>query len=242
MEHLFQGCQCFRLKQQDHLNGSHIEYDLDLESWSQLGIKGALLWPASATCLTLCDCIPRLIHDGVIDSYGIPGRRQKIQLSPNMPLMDTENFPWRGHDKLHFDHLVQEMEEDTSCLEWLDQQLPQSVVYVSFGSMAVIGPNQFKELALGIDLLDKPFLWVVRASNDNKVNINTYSNDFHGKKGRIVGWAPQKKILKQRLASLVTVVGILLWKVYAVAHPCAGHLQKINLLRSHTFVMFGRLE
>lgn len=35
-----------------------------------LGIKGTLLWPASATSLALCDCIPRLIDDGVIDSYG----------------------------------------------------------------------------------------------------------------------------------------------------------------------------
>ena len=35
-----------------------------------LGIKGALLWPASATSLALCDFIPRLIHDGVIDSRG----------------------------------------------------------------------------------------------------------------------------------------------------------------------------
>ncbi|QCE12641.1 UDP-glycosyltransferase 83A1-like [Vigna unguiculata] len=204
-----------------------------------LGIKGTLLWPASATSLVLCDCIPSLIHDGVIDSYGIPGRRQKIELSPNMPLMDTENFPWRGHDKLHFDHLVQEMqtmklgewwlcnttynlepavfsmsprllpigplmasdsnkssfwEEDTSCLEWLEQQQPQSVVYVSFGSMAVMDPKQFNELALGIDLLEKPFIWVVRP-NDKKVNFNAYPRDFHGKRGRTVGWAPQKKIL-----------------------------------------------
>ncbi|KAG5016668.1 hypothetical protein JHK85_022804 [Glycine max] len=205
-----------------------------------LGIKGALLWPASATSLALCDFIPRLIHDGVIDSRGVPIRRQQIQFSSNMPLMDTQNFPWRGHDKLHFDHLVQEMqtmrlgewwlcnttynlepaifsisarllpigplmgsdsnkssfwEEDTTCLEWLDQQLAQSVVYVSFGSMAVMDPNQFNELALGLDLLDKPFIWVVRPSNDSKVSINEYPHEFHGSRGKVVGWAPQKKIL-----------------------------------------------
>ncbi|CAI8591913.1 unnamed protein product [Vicia faba] len=54
--------------------------------------------------------------------------------------------------------------------------------------------NQFNELDLGLDLLDKPFLWVVRPSNDNKVNY-TYPNDFHGSKGKIAGWAPQRKIL-----------------------------------------------
>ncbi|RDY07020.1 UDP-glycosyltransferase 83A1 [Mucuna pruriens] len=204
-----------------------------------LGIKGAFLWPASATSLVLCDCIPRLTHDGIINSFGIPIKKQEIQLSPNMPLLNTENFPWRGHEKLHYNHLVEEMqtmklgewwlcntaydleppafsisprflpigplmasdshkssfwEEDTTCLEWLNEQLPQSVVYVSFGSLAVIDPNQFKELALGLDFLNKPFLWVVRPSNDNKVN-NAYPDEFHGSKGRIVGWAPQKKIL-----------------------------------------------
>jgi len=41
-----------------------------LKVGQSLGIKGTILWPASATSLALCDCIPRLIHDGVIDSYG----------------------------------------------------------------------------------------------------------------------------------------------------------------------------
>ncbi|KAK7340622.1 hypothetical protein VNO77_21330 [Canavalia gladiata] len=205
----------------------------------KLGIKGAFLWPASATSLALCHCIPRLIDDGVIDSHGIPIKNQEILLSPNMPLLDTANFPWRGHDKLHFDHIVHEMQtiklgdwwlcnttydlepaafslfpsllpigplmitdtnkssfwqEDITCLEWLNQQAPQSVAYVAFGSMAVMNPNQFKELALGLDYLGKPFLWAVRPSNDNKVN-HAYPDEFHGSKGKIVGWAPQRKIL-----------------------------------------------
>lgn len=41
-----------------------------LEVGHKLGIKGALLWPASATSLATCDCIPWLIHDGIIDSDG----------------------------------------------------------------------------------------------------------------------------------------------------------------------------
>jgi len=85
-------------------------------------------------------------------------------------------------------------EEDTTCLDWLDQQPPQSVVYVSFGSIAKLEPNQFKELALGLDLLKRPFLWVVRPSNDND-NNHAYPDEFHGSKGKIVNWAPQRKIL-----------------------------------------------
>ncbi|KAG5001166.1 UDP-glycosyltransferase 83A1 [Glycine soja] len=224
-----------------------------LEVGHKLGIKGALLCPASATSLASAACIPKLIHDGIIDSQGLPTKTQEIQLSPNMPLIDTENFPWRGFNKIFFDHLVQEMktlelgewwlcnttydlepgafsvspkflpigplmesdnsksafwEEDTTCLEWLDQQPPQSVIYVSFGSLAVMDPNQFKELALALDLLDKPFIWVVRPCNDNKENVNAYAHDFHGSKGKIVGWAPQKKILNHpALASFISHCG-----------------------------------
>ncbi|ESW11485.1 hypothetical protein PHAVU_008G034000 [Phaseolus vulgaris] len=210
-----------------------------LEVGHKLGIKGALLCPASATSLASAASIPKLIQDGIIDSQGLATKKQEIQLSPTMPKMDTAHFPWRGFKKIFFDNLVQEMqtlelgewwlcnttydlepgafslspkflpigplvensnrssfwEEDTACLEWLDQQPAQSVVYVSFGSLAVMDPNQFKELALGLDLLDKPFIWVVRPSNDGKENVNAYPDDFHGSKGKIVGWAPQKKIL-----------------------------------------------
>ncbi|KAL4322670.1 hypothetical protein AHAS_Ahas14G0233700 [Arachis hypogaea] len=74
-------------------------------------------------------------------------------------------------------------QEDTTCLEWLDQQQPQSVLYVSFGTLAVMESNQFKELALALDLIDKPFLWVIRPDNmDNKRN-NKYPDEFHGRKG-----------------------------------------------------------
>ncbi|BAT83301.1 hypothetical protein VIGAN_04043000 [Vigna angularis var. angularis] len=86
-------------------------------------------------------------------------------------------------------------EEDTTCLTWLDQQPPESVVYVSFGSIAILEPNQFKEVALGLDLLKRPFLWVVRPSSDNDKVNNAYPDEFHGSKGKIVNWAPQKKIL-----------------------------------------------
>ncbi|KAL2329882.1 hypothetical protein Fmac_017463 [Flemingia macrophylla] len=192
--------------------------------------------------------LPKLIEYGL--GFGncsqtrdqrLPTKNQAIQLSPNMPTIDTQNFPWRGFNKTLFEHIVQEMQtselgewwlcntvydlepeafslspkflpigplvesdsnlssfwqEDTTCLEWLDQQSPKSVVYVSFGSLATVEPNQFKELALGLDLIDKPFIWVVRPSNDNKkVNANAYPHEFLGSKGKIVGWAPQKKIL-----------------------------------------------
>ncbi|KAK1314763.1 UDP-glycosyltransferase 83A1 [Acorus calamus] len=50
--------------------------------------------------------------------------------------------------------------EDSSCVEWLNQQPPKSIVYVAFGS--------FTELALGLEMMGRRFLWVVglRLSKD----------------------------------------------------------------------------
>ncbi|KAG6741796.1 hypothetical protein POTOM_055075 [Populus tomentosa] len=52
--------------------------------------------------------------------------------------------------------------EDSTCLKWLDQQPPNTVVYIAFGSFTVFDQTQFRELALGLELSNRLFLWVVR--------------------------------------------------------------------------------
>ncbi|KDP27232.1 hypothetical protein JCGZ_19931 [Jatropha curcas] len=92
--------------------------------------------------------------------------------------------------------------EDSTCLRWLDQQKQQSVIYVAFGSFAVFDPKQFQELALGLELSKKPFLWVVRP--DIKSTNNAFLEEFRervGNLGKIVSWAPQKKVLAHKSVS-----------------------------------------
>ncbi|KAF8378786.1 hypothetical protein HHK36_030135 [Tetracentron sinense] len=48
--------------------------------------------------------------------------------------------------------------EDSTCLQWLDQQPNCSVVYVSIGSFTVFEQSQFNALALGLELSGHPFL------------------------------------------------------------------------------------
>ncbi|KAK1371408.1 UDP-glycosyltransferase 83A1 [Heracleum sosnowskyi] len=52
--------------------------------------------------------------------------------------------------------------KDSECLSWLDQQPARSVIYVAFGSFTAFNQTQFQELALGLELTNKPFLWVAR--------------------------------------------------------------------------------
>ncbi|KAL4582004.1 hypothetical protein LXL04_006541 [Taraxacum kok-saghyz] len=80
--------------------------------------------------------------------------------------------------------------EDSTCLTWLDQQPVGSVIYVAFGSFTLFDQRQFDELTLGLEMTNRPFLWVVREDMKNEGFIN--GTKTHGK---IVGWAPQQKVL-----------------------------------------------
>ncbi|KAH9316396.1 hypothetical protein KI387_025023, partial [Taxus chinensis] len=53
--------------------------------------------------------------------------------------------------------------EDKTCLQWLDSQEKGSVLYVSFGSIAVKSEKQLHELALGLEATGYPFLWALRS-------------------------------------------------------------------------------
>lgn len=88
--------------------------------------------------------------------------------------------------------------EDSTCLNWLDQQPLCSVVYVAFGSSTIFNEAQFQELALGLELSNKSFLWVVRTNNlDFKTDIflKIFVDRIGRQKGKIVSWAPQQKVL-----------------------------------------------
>ncbi|TVU30729.1 hypothetical protein EJB05_22364, partial [Eragrostis curvula] len=84
--------------------------------------------------------------------------------------------------------------EDASCMSWLDRQPDRSVVYVSFGSMALLDQKGFYELARGLELSGMSFLWVVRRG----IADITFPDGFLEtveKRGKIVSWSPQHKVL-----------------------------------------------
>ncbi|KAL0337938.1 UNVERIFIED_CONTAM: Zeatin O-xylosyltransferase [Sesamum calycinum] len=55
------------------------------------------------------------------------------------------------------------------CLEWLDQQEPNSVIYVSFGTTVSLSDEQIKELALGLEQSKVKFLWVLRDADKGDI-------------------------------------------------------------------------
>ncbi|WVZ07856.1 hypothetical protein V8G54_021202 [Vigna mungo] len=78
------------------------------------------------------------------------------------------------------------------CMKWLNGKPKESVVYVSFGSMAELKEEQIKEIAYGLRDSESYFVWTMRASAENKL-----PKDFEkrSEKGLVVGWCSQVKVL-----------------------------------------------
>ncbi|KAK8939273.1 Hydroquinone glucosyltransferase [Platanthera zijinensis] len=101
-------------------------------------------------------------------------------------------------------------EEGAQSLKWLDDQPPDSVLFVSFGSGGALSAEQTEELALGLEASGQRFLWVVRSPS--RLNSAAY---FTGQIGddplahlpegflertagvglAVPSWAPQVEVL-----------------------------------------------
>ncbi|CAO2150147.1 unnamed protein product [Urochloa humidicola] len=94
--------------------------------------------------------------------------------------------------------LYGEVQADRQCLAWLDAREPGSVVYVSFGSLSVVDPNEFVELAWGLALSKRPFLWVVQPKFIRGFESSELPDgvlEEVGDRGMIISWAPQEEVL-----------------------------------------------
>lgn len=91
------------------------------------------------------------------------------------------------------------LEEDVSCISWLDKQAPKSVIYVSLGSLAHVDEKVSAEMAWGLANSNQPFIWVVRPGSVCAFEWIEFLEEglLTELKGRglIVKWAPQKDVL-----------------------------------------------
>ncbi|KAJ8747351.1 hypothetical protein K2173_012931 [Erythroxylum novogranatense] len=142
-------------------------------------------------------------------------------------------------------------EVDRSCMSWLDKQPSKSVLYVSFGSIAVTTKEQFLEFWHGLVDSKKRFLWVMRA--DSVAKIDGEAEDYppelvEGTKERgfIVEWTPQEEVLAHEavggffthsgwnstLESIVAGVPMICWPYFAdqqINSRFVGEVWKLGL-------------
>ncbi|EOA30556.1 hypothetical protein CARUB_v10013680mg [Capsella rubella] len=212
----------------------------------KFGIRRATFCPAAAASMVLGFSIQKLIDDGLIDTDGTSSVNKTIQLSPGMPMMETDKFVWvclknRESQRNIFQLMLQNNEtveltdwflcnsvyeletaafglyphilpvgpiglahcfqedsistslgsflsQDRDCLDWLDRQIRGSVIYVAFGSYGVISNNQVDELATGLELTQRPVLWVTGPGGQQPIKL--WSDRV-----KVVRWAPQREVL-----------------------------------------------
>eukprot|EP01018_Ginkgo_biloba_P015405 Gb_14883 [translate_table: standard] len=84
------------------------------------------------------------------------------------------------------------------CIDWLNTKAASSVVYVSFGSVAVISREQIHEIAHGLQHSGHAFLWVIRPAPKVDSSEEILPESFleeTGKQGLVVPWSPQLQVL-----------------------------------------------
>ncbi|CAI9108461.1 OLC1v1008050C1 [Oldenlandia corymbosa var. corymbosa] len=94
-------------------------------------------------------------------------------------------------DKGYAINLFKQNRDD--ILRWLDSKEINSVVYISFGSLANLGKDQMEEIGRGLVSSNCNFLWVVRSTEVDKVPNELISEAED--RGLIVNWCPQLEVL-----------------------------------------------
>jgi hydroquinone glucosyltransferase len=108
-----------------------------------------------------------------------------------------------------------EVADESACLEWLDRQPENSVVYVSFGTGGALSVEQTAELAAGLEASGHRFLWVVRmpSVDGNACTLGTVPGDMDDPLAwlpegflertrdqglAVAAWVPQVRVLSHR--------------------------------------------
>jgi hypothetical protein len=114
--------------------------------------------------------------------YAIGPQQLLLNHLPNDPLKSTGYSLWK---------------EETECLDWLNSKAPNSVIYVNFGSIIVITPQQLVEFAWGLANSNFMFLWIIRPDlvvSDSAILPPEFVEETKGR-GLIASWCPQEEVL-----------------------------------------------
>ena len=126
--------------------------------------------------------------------------------------------------------------ERHACLEWMDGQPRQSVVFLCFGSLGAFPAAQLKETARGLERCGHRFLWAVRSreQSSREPDLEALLPDgfLERTRGRglvLKNWAPQTQVLRHEavgafvthcgwnsvLEAVMSGVPMICWPLYA---------------------------
>jgi hypothetical protein len=166
------------------------------------------------------------------DGLCVPAGRSTPQIYCVGPLVDGGVESGEGH----------------ACLEWLDRQPKQSVVFLCFGSRGVFSAAQLRETARGLEESGQRFLWTVRTPREEQSKFGepdpeAFLPDGFLQRTRDRGlvlknWAPQAEVVQHEavgafvthcgwnsaLEAIMAGVPMICWPLYAEQRLNKVHL------------------
>ncbi|KAG6724584.1 hypothetical protein I3842_03G264300 [Carya illinoinensis] len=141
---------------------------------------------ASAVVIHTFDALEQEVLDALYPMfprlYAIGPQQLLLNQSPNDSLKSIGCSLWK---------------EDTECLHWLNSKAPNSVVYVNFGSIYGLTPQQMLEFAWGLANSKYLFLWIIRPDLviGESAILPTEFMEETKERGLIASWCPQEEVL-----------------------------------------------
>ncbi|KAL4578402.1 hypothetical protein LXL04_014525 [Taraxacum kok-saghyz] len=119
---------------------------------------------------------------------------EKIEYLPIGPLIPSEYLDGENSsDNSLGEDFFDKSEDD--YIQWLNTKPKSSVVYVSFGTIASFSVDQMEEIATGLLEIGRPFLWVIR---DSEQAGRLSKIEELKKHGMIVSWCSQVVVLSHQ--------------------------------------------
>lgn len=153
------------------------------ESFPDLAKEGYRAREASRKSKVVLRRTFRDIEGKYIDYISVLSQKKSI---PVGPLVEEE---------------LEDTDDHTETVQFLDKKEESSVVFVSFGSENFLSKDEIQEIAYGLELSKLSFIWVVRFPFGENMKLEEALPlgflDKVGDRGLVmVGWAPQAKILR----------------------------------------------
>ncbi|KAL8149397.1 hypothetical protein AgCh_006424 [Apium graveolens] len=114
------------------------------------------------------------------------------QLLLNLLESDHEDFKGVGYNL---------WEEEKTCLQWLDSKEADSVLYVNFGSLAVLSQEKLVEFGWGLANSNQNFLWIIKPYfivGESKTTLGLEFMECIKGRGFISSWCPQEQVLDHK--------------------------------------------
>ncbi|XP_043696678.1 7-deoxyloganetin glucosyltransferase-like [Telopea speciosissima] len=181
-----------------------------LQAAEEIGVPEVLFWPTSACAFLAFMHYPHLMQRGltplkasavILNTFDALEEDVLNALSAMLPRVYSIGPLHLLLNQIQDDSLKSIgsnlWREEPECLNWLNTKEPGSVVYVNFGSITVMTPQQLVEFAWGLANSKQTFLWIIRPDLvvGDSAELPPEFVSLTKERGILGSWCPQEEVL-----------------------------------------------